>query len=279
MAVHKFLLKSGKGLNAITALDLELITVDPSEELLTLNNRIRSFNDALSNRLNRNTLIISNSRLTIFNQTFNNNQVSYKLGYDTDDQDLEFRINSVQGVLNTIKHLYINSDSDNKINFTSGQPAIQIIVPSGKLPSITGKGKTVHAQTLRTPDFENLVYLTGDLDNDTTTSGSAISSDEYSLEEQITNKKWINGKSIYRKVFDFGTIPNSGGTYTLDHNLNIETYTSLQILVPSMGRTGMFNPEARDDSTSTTAQQFILFSSMDALTSGDYLILEYVKNT
>lgn len=277
MAEYKFLLKSGKGLKNITATDLELITKDPSEELALLNNRIRSLDDELSNRLNRNLLVNSNTLLTIFNQTVTNNFVTYKLGYAEDARDTEFKINSVQSVFNTVKHAYVNSETINKINFTPGQPAIQIIVPQGKLPSMTGYGKVAKIQTLRTSDTRNLVYISGDLDEDDSDSVSG-NIDQYSLKETATNKTWIDGKTIFRKVFDFGSIPNSGGTYTLDHNLNIDTYTSLLILVPSQGRTGMFNPEARDDSTSTSSQKIILSSSMDNLTTGDYLILEYTKN-
>lgn len=34
-------------------------------------------------------------------------------------------------------------------------------------------------------------------------------SDDYSTAETLTNKKWINGKPIYRKVINFGTLPNA----------------------------------------------------------------------
>ncbi len=173
MAIHKFLLKPGKGVRTIAATDIELITKDPSEELFELNDQIRNVNFSLQSRLNRYTLINSNSLLTIFGQTTINNNVSYKLGYKADAQDAEFRFTSVQGSLNTVKHVYINSETNNKIRFTAGQPAIQIIVPPGKLPSITGLGKTVHAQTLRTSTSQNLVYLTGDLDDENSSIGSS----------------------------------------------------------------------------------------------------------
>ncbi|MCK8520219.1 hypothetical protein M0D21_01500 [Aquimarina sp. D1M17] len=199
MAIHKFILKPGKGIRTISASDLELIHQDTSEDYFDLRNRIQNVNENVQNRLNRNVLINSDSLLTVFNQTTTNNVVSYKLGYGANDQNAEFRFNSVQGVLNTVKHLFINSDTNNTINFTAGQPAIQIIVPQGKLPSVTGKGKTVHAQTLRTAQSQNLVYLTGDLDE--VSSGDIVN--PITLEEGSPNpiaKVWSGTQSQYNAI-------------------------------------------------------------------------------
>ena len=47
---------------------------------------------------------------------------------------------------------------------------------------------------------------------------SGGSSDIYSLEEVKTNKVWIDGKPIYRKVVDYGPLPNND-TVTVNHNI------------------------------------------------------------
>jgi len=165
MAVHKFLLKTGKGLQTIDGNDLELIATDQSEEFSALRDRIWDVREEVLNKIENDVLIGSAQLEITFNIGSIRDRLSYKLSYSGDDQDIQFIFGSVQGVLNTVKHAHINTDTDNTVNFVGGQTSIQIIVPEGKLPSVTGTGKTVHAQALRTPDSKNLVYLTGDLDN------------------------------------------------------------------------------------------------------------------
>ena len=49
----------------------------------------------------------------------------------------------------------------------------------------------------------------------------------YSTEEVNTGKKWIDGKPIYRKVVDFGALPNASEK-TVNHNIsNIATVTKI----------------------------------------------------
>lgn len=43
----------------------------------------------------------------------------------------------------------------------------------------------------------------------------------YSTDEVDTKQKWIDDKPIYRKVFDFGTLPNVA-TKSLNHNLTFD---------------------------------------------------------
>ena len=38
---------------------------------------------------------------------------------------------------------------------------------------------------------------------------SQLAEDQYSYSEVATNKRWVNGKTIYRKVINFGTLPNA----------------------------------------------------------------------
>lgn len=54
-------------------------------------------------------------------------------------------------------------------------------------------------------------------------SGGNGDIDEYSTTETKTNKVWIDGKPIYRKVVNFGALPNNT-TKSVAHNIsNMET--------------------------------------------------------
>ena len=47
----------------------------------------------------------------------------------------------------------------------------------------------------------------------------------YSTDEVKTNKKWIGGKPIYRKVFEIGSLPNDT-TISIPHGIkNLDTFT------------------------------------------------------
>ena len=59
------------------------------------------------------------------------------------------------------------------------------------------------------------------------TSGAVSKELSYFTTEQATGKKWINGKTIYRKVIDFGALPNNTSK-TVAHNItNIDVVISL----------------------------------------------------
>ena len=53
--------------------------------------------------------------------------------------------------------------------------------------------------------------------------------DEYSTDEVLTSKKWIDGKPIYRKVFEF-TASTTGA------NINIGTLSDIGVLINGYGR-------------------------------------------
>lgn len=52
--------------------------------------------------------------------------------------------------------------------------------------------------------------------------GSPPNVDEYSTSETNTNKVWIDNKPIYRKVINFGSLPDNDTTF-FTHNLPIDT--------------------------------------------------------
>lgn len=58
------------------------------------------------------------------------------------------------------------------------------------------------------------------------TSNAVAESQSYSTTEQLTGGKWIDGKPIYRKVIDFGALPNNT-TKSVGHNIaNLDTVVS-----------------------------------------------------
>lgn len=71
----------------------------------------------------------------------------------------------------------------------------------------------------------------GDLTNLNTTDKSSLveainelkDGEEYSTSEVKTNKKWINGKPIYRKTYVFSNLTGSGRTIDIT-NLNMDTF-------------------------------------------------------
>ncbi len=67
---------------------------------------------------------------------------------------------------------------------------------------------------------ENNVSLANVLEtiNNLPTSSGGSSTDVYSTEEVKTNKVWIDGKPIYRKVFN-SSDALTGGTNTIQHNI------------------------------------------------------------
>lgn len=61
-------------------------------------------------------------------------------------------------------------------------------------------------------------------------SGGNGDIDEYSTTETKTNKVWIDGKPIYRKVINFGALPNNT-TKSVAHNIsNMETVVSANLI-------------------------------------------------
>lgn len=100
--------------------------------------------------------------------------------------------------------------------------------------------------------------------------------DVYSTEEVKTNKVWIDGKPIYRKVFVKPNINISSGTYNLNININFETLISLQ---------GMFKNNNGNYPLNNSESQLYYDTSVKVRTIGNWgsgditIILEYTKTT
>ena len=59
------------------------------------------------------------------------------------------------------------------------------------------------------------------------TSNAVAESKSYSTTEQLTGGTWINGKPIYRKVVDFGYLPNATEKNVAHNISNIDKFTHI----------------------------------------------------
>ena len=110
-----------------------------------------------------------------------------------------------------------------------------------------------------------------------------IPEDVYSTSEIKTNKKWIDGKSIYRKVLFYPSSYTNTGSRTITHNLGIDTYTkdiygslkysSLTFPIPRIANDG------NNIGISSLSSNSLLIDVATAITSYSNLILvlEYTK--
>lgn len=109
--------------------------------------------------------------------------------------------------------------------------------------------------------------------------------DRYSTDEVKTNKVWIDGKPIYRKVIDFGTLPKNN-IKKVPHGISdIDAIVSLNGIAFTNSKTATPIPYAHSDSTNEVSL-FIEGTNIAIRTFGDkalyintYVTLEYTKTT
>lgn len=109
---------------------------------------------------------------------------------------------------------------------------------------------------------------------------------QYSTDEVETEKTWIDGKPIYRKVIDFGALPNAGFK-NVAHNIEgldsviclrgiAKTTTNNFYPIPFVGNGSMFN-----NATATmriNATEVTIATTTDVSSHTAYVILEYTKS-
>lgn len=137
----------------------------------------------------------------------------------------------------------------------------------------------------------NQIYMTPDENNeDYYKAGNGISiengvisaSQTYSTEEQLTGDYWIDGKPIYRRVINFGTLPN-----TTTKAVNISSY-NIEKLISYRGMAYRSDAQIElphYDKTYYIAVSYdVNNSNINVYASNDrssfkesYLIIEYTK--
>lgn len=109
----------------------------------------------------------------------------------------------------------------------------------------------------------------------------------YSTTEIKTNKTWIDGKPIYRKVVDYGTLPNSSSV-TIAHNIsNISFVTNATAIIYDPNGTQTFRTLSwSSPSNLSYAIAFEISTTGVIITTGSdrtaykaYVTIEYTKTT
>ena len=124
-----------------------------------------------------------------------------------------------------------------------------------------------------------IVALTDDVDN-------TYESGEYSTNEIVTGKTWINGKPIYRKVIDCGGLPDSD-TKNVIHNISdIDEFIHVEGIAYQNNKTTIpinyINPTAIGNSIGlyVNATDVIIITTTNLTNYVQvYVFLEYTKTT
>ena len=109
----------------------------------------------------------------------------------------------------------------------------------------------------------------------------------YSTDEVKTGGKWIDGKPIYRKVVDFGALPNATIKEVSFDNINVDTFVKIEGVAMSANGTAVTIPYAdvfnNTQSISTFANSTSVSINVGSVNRSDYnkcyITLEYTKTT
>lgn len=105
----------------------------------------------------------------------------------------------------------------------------------------------------------------------------------YSTTEHLTGKYWVDGKPIYRKVVDFGALPNNGRK-DVNHGISsISSWVSIQGIAWESSKNAVPLPHVDTDNSysiaiwSTPTAVIIKTSQNRSPFASCYVILEYTK--
>lgn len=105
--------------------------------------------------------------------------------------------------------------------------------------------------------------------------------DIYSSNEVKTNKVWMNGKLIYRKVMDCGPLPNNA-TATFAHDIsNVEVFTSITGIATRLDGHAIPLPSTAPQVSVYADRSDFSVTTTENLNAFQYhrIILEYTKTT
>jgi hypothetical protein len=112
---------------------------------------------------------------------------------------------------------------------------------------------------------------------------SVFGGGNYSTSEQKTGEKWIDGKDIYSKVIDFGTLPNATSKSVNTDITNAENLIDYSCLGVTPGGTYLKIPYASTNGLNdqihcnVTLSQITITTGTDRSTSTAKAILKYTK--
>ena len=112
-------------------------------------------------------------------------------------------------------------------------------------------------------------------------------SNSYSIEEVKTDEKWIDGKPIYRKVVDFGALPNATTKTVTFDTVSADTWVNVMALAKSTDGNVINIPYA-DTSAASHSITYVINDGRIQVNTGSvdrsgynkcYFKLEYTKTT
>ena len=182
--------------------------------------------------------------------------------------------------------------NDNKAFYLTDGVTTTQMISNGRLNvSVENPNETWHllhgtVQMGRSTSGVQLLTLFARVGDTLSAKTQRIGGDVYSTTETLTNKVWIDGKPIYRKVIDFGALPNTT-TKTVAYNItNLDKFVRIEGygLNPN-SQALMPLPYAAPTDASLNVRLIVASNTVDIQTGSDrtdyngYIILEYTKTT
>ena len=104
-------------------------------------------------------------------------------------------------------------------------------------------------------------------------------SNSYSTEEVKTGGTWIDGKPIYRKVVDVGTLPNATSKAVLHNIQNIDSVVNLKLIAKDNSNNIICNFGGKEMSIYVDNLNIIIKNDNNFTGYTGYSVLEYTKTT
>ena len=123
---------------------------------------------------------------------------------------------------------------------------------------------------------------------DITSNTTAINNlGNYSTSEINTGMKWIDGKTIYRKIIDVGYLPSSASAKSVTHGVTYDKIINLYGIcsdsgqttmhIPHVGATNMASGVSISLRANSTEIQFYVTGNVSSYYT--YVIMEYTKTS
>ena len=118
--------------------------------------------------------------------------------------------------------------------------------------------------------------------------GYVDNSNSYSTDEVKTGGKWIDGKPIYRKVVDFGALPNATIKGVTFDNINADTFVKIEGIAMMTNGGSVITIPFADTSAATQSVAIFVNNTSISISTGSvnrsdytkcYITLEYTKAT
>ena len=145
--------------------------------------------------------------------------------------------------------------------------------------------ETLQNYNTRLSENNNNLNAVLNMINELPEAGTGEVIDMYSLEETKTNKVWIDGKPIYRKVINFGALPNNEKKQITHGIQNVKMFVGGSAMATN-GNTTFFLPLASPAAVTSNVYFIETAGYVEIMTGNDrssfatcYVILEYTKTT